>query len=152
MKTSKDVSNYIKNNEIEGEILDLESPVRTVEEASNALGIDEDQVIKSLIFKTDKDPVLVIIAGKYQVSKNKVKEELNIQSCELASPDLVKDITGYPVGSVPPIGLDLPKLVDNGVVQKEYVYGGGGSEHHLLKIPPSEVLIGNNTLIADIKK
>ncbi len=152
MKTSKDLTSYIENNEIEAELLDLESSVRTVEEAANALGIDEDQIIKSLLFKTDKDPMLIIISGKYKVSRNKIKKELNTQSCELASPSLVKDMTDYPVGSVPPIGLDLPKLVDNGVVQKEYVYGGGGSEHHLLKIPPSEVLIGNKTLIADIKK
>ena len=151
MKTSDDLQKYLNQKDLDAKLLNLDSPVRTVEEAANSINTRKDKIIKSLVFITDEKPVLSIINGENEVSSNKIKEEFNTETCNLASPKKVKEITGYPVGSVPPISLEIPKIVDNQVVQKNYVYGGGGSEHHLLKIAPGDILLETKSLISDIK-
>jgi len=70
----------------------------------------------------------------------------------LATEEEVLNITGYKVGGVPPI-LDIKVLIDKRVMNKEYVYGGGGNEHTLLKIKPQDIVkINRNIEIVNIAK
>ena len=152
MKTSEDVQNYLEHNKLDAELLNLSTSIQTVEEAANAIKTEKNKIIKSLVFTTDKSPLLAIINGENEVSSKKIRTEYKVKKCQLASPEMVKEITGYPIGSVPPIGLEIPTIIDDNVIQKNYVYGGGGSKHHLLKIAPGDLLLENKTLITNIKK
>ena len=61
--SEKDLQNYLDEHHIEAKILMMREPTPTVAEAARALKIEEDQVLKSLVFKTPSGPVLVIANG-----------------------------------------------------------------------------------------
>lgn len=54
--------------------------------------------------------------------------------------------TGYQAGAVPLIGHNLPCVLDNDLLENDFIYGGSGDEHHTLKIAPGDVLRLNNVI------
>ncbi len=68
------------------------------------------------------------------------------------SPKEVEALTGYPAGGVPPVCHGLLTIVDYGVLDHEYVVGGGGDEFTLIKISPQDILAFNKAMVARISK
>ena len=69
-----------------------------------------------------------------------------------AAPREVLDLTGYPCGGTPAFGFDATYLVDPRVLEREFVYTGGGSETSLVKISPGEMLRVNSGEVTRIRK
>ena len=144
MLTSQDLQRFIDQHHIAAQILPMAEDTPTVPAAARALGVAEDQIIKSLVFLVDGQPALVIaygtgrvddrlIAGHYGVGRKRVK---------MARPDQALDITGYAVGSMPPFGHQtrLRTIVDPGVTRQAQVFGGGGEINAMLRLAPGELL------------
>ncbi len=144
MLTSRDLQRFIDENRIAAQILPMAENTPTVPDAARALGVTEDQIIKSLVFLVDGQPTLVIaygtgrvddrlIAGHYGVGRKRVK---------MARPDQALDLTGYIVGSMPPFGHQSPlrTLVDPGVTRQAEIFGGGGEIDAMLRLAPQELL------------
>lgn len=142
--TPTDLQAFLRTHTIAGEILLLDVPTPTVETAAQAVGAHPDQIVKSVLFLIDGNPVLAVayglghierrpIADRYQVGRKRVK---------LADAETVLQFTGYPAGAVPPFGhpQPLPTLLDPGVLQYEQVYAGGGAGNALVRIHPNEIL------------
>ena len=72
-------------------------------------------IIKSLLFKTDEKFILCLIAGDKKASLNKIKKTFNIKDISMAPANDVKNITGFTIGGVSPIGHlnEIPILIDN---------------------------------------
>ncbi|MEM4523375.1 MAG: YbaK/EbsC family protein, partial [Nitrososphaeria archaeon] len=66
----------------------------------------------------------------------------------------VKEILGYEIGSVPPIfhKSSVKVFIDERVLKYEYVIGGGGSTHSLLKIKSKDILNLTKALVCDISE
>jgi prolyl-tRNA editing enzyme YbaK/EbsC (Cys-tRNA(Pro) deacylase) len=64
----------------------------------------------------------------------------------LADAPTVLDLTGFPVGTVPPFGhkTRLRTLIDAGVLAQSEVYAGGGAIDALLRIAPGEIVRAAN--------
>ena len=144
MLTPADLQTFLRTHTIAGELLHLDVPTPTVETAAQAVGAYPDQIVKSVLFLIDNQPVLAIayglahierrpIADRYQVGRKRVK---------LADAETVLHFTGYPAGAVPPFGhpQPLPTLIDPGVLQYEQVYAGGGAGNALVRVHPREIL------------
>ncbi|RLG90583.1 MAG: hypothetical protein DRO36_05880, partial [Candidatus Hecatellales archaeon] len=71
-----------------------------------------------------------------------------------ASPFVVKEITGYEVGALPPIIHRKPvrTFIDSKVMSFDKVYGGGGAVNALLEISPEEIKRLNKAEVTDISK
>ena len=82
---------------------ELAASTRTAEEAAAAAGCELGQIVKSLVFADAGGPVLVLCAGDRRVDTALVG-----QGVRRATPDEVRDATGYAMGGVPPIGHDRP--------------------------------------------
>ena len=85
-------------------IIILNSSARTALEAAESLNCDKGAIVKSLLFKTENAFILCLIAGDKKASLNKIKKELNIKDCSMATDEEVKDVTGYTIGGVSPLG------------------------------------------------
>ena len=70
------------------------------------------------------------------------------------SPREVEAATGYGVGALPPVGHKraLRVVIDRAVMEKEFVYGGGGSVNALLEISPRDIEALTRAKIADISR
>lgn len=112
-----------------------------LEEVTQMLGIPFEQVIKSLLFVADGEPVLILVRGDHEVNETKVKNVLGASVCELADEGTVHKVTGAPMGYAGPIGLKKPVkiLADHAVQQmQEAVVGANEADYHLLGVTPGQ--------------
>ncbi|MEM2843320.1 MAG: YbaK/EbsC family protein [Candidatus Bathyarchaeia archaeon] len=123
---------------LNGEIINVGKNVKTVEQAVNATGLTPKQIIKSLLYISEKEPLLVIVDGESKVDLNKLTNLVGL--VRLAKPREVREIIGYDVGGVPPVGIKVRTIVDSKVLENDFIVGGGGSANKLLKIDPKKVI------------
>ena len=106
-----------------------EKPFKTMAEAAEARGQDVSQLVRSILFRVGKDEfMLVMIAGPGQISWSAMRAHLGQSRMTMASKSEVKEVTGYPIGTVAPIGLARPLrlLADRNVfVHEEISFGSG---------------------------
>lgn len=143
---------YLEDHAIEAEIVYPGAPTPTVPAAAEALGVAVDQIVKSVVFLVDDKPFLVFGCGVRRVDPRKLAARLNVsrKRVRLADAAQVLDLTGYAVGTVPPLGLKIPMptFMDPAVREYEVVYAGGGGINALLKISSAELLRASNAEIA----
>jgi len=143
-KNSADLQRYIDAHGIAAAILPMNGHTPTVSDAARELGVVADQVIKSLVFVSDDDPLLVINNGLARVDRRRLAAALGVGRARVkfARPEQALAITGYVVGSMPPFGHCRPlrTLVDAAVMQLGQVFGGGGDIDAMLRIAPQELL------------
>lgn len=120
----------------------------TAADAAAALGVDLAQIAKSLVFYAvvTKEPVLIIASGANRVDKAKVGEYLGFK-IKTASPDYCFQITGYPVGGVPPFGHSqlIRTLMDKDLLKYETIYASAGTPNSLFSISPHELISHSDT-------
>jgi len=134
--------------ELGGEIIRIGKPVKTVEQAVRATSSTRRQVIKSLLFISQKGPVLAIVNGESRVDLKKLSQIVG--SVRLATPQEVKRITGYEAGAVPPVGVNVKTVVDPAVLENEFVIGGGGRIDTLSKLKPEKIVEYQRAQVVDI--
>lgn len=94
---------------------------------SKYFGIEIGKTVPSLILKTDKGYFALILSGnRNQIDFIKLANILGCNKVKLASPKEVQKVTGFEVGSVSMVGLDLPCVIDKKLFNYDFVYGGTG--------------------------
>ena len=140
---STDLARFIEQNEVEAEILFLQSETPTVATAADALGVQPDQIIKSVLFLADDRSVLVIANGLTRINRKRLADVLSMsrRRVKMADEDHVKTIAGYAIGAVPPFGhpQKLETVIDQAVLQQDEVFGGGGEINALMRVPVPEL-------------
>ena len=100
-------------------------------------------ILKSLLFLADGQPYLVMANGLAKVDRGKLSAHwgLGKKRVKMASAEKVLELTGYPVGAVPPFGHRtlLPILMDPAVLKQPVVYAGGGGIQALVCLTPQEL-------------
>ncbi len=130
------VEAYLKKFDNKQKVISLETSARTALEAASSLGCEVGAIIKSLLFKAENKFILCLIAGDKKASLNKIKKNLKIKDVSMASPEEVKDITGFTIGGVSPIG-HLNKIdvfIDNSLERFENLYAAAGHPNCIFKI------------------
>ena len=142
---------YINENGLNAEIISIDAPTSTVEESATALGCYPENIVKSIVVKDKMGQFyLVILQGDRKIKTSKLKKILLVKDVKLASPKEVQTNTGYKVGDVPPISVELSVIMDELVLNQKRVYAGGGAPQKNLLISIDELLDSTNPLIADI--
>ena len=85
-------------------VTELENTARTAIDAATSLNCEVGAIVKSLLFKNGDNYFLCLVSGDKRCSLNKLKKFFNSKDLSMASPDEVKDQTGYTIGGVSPIG------------------------------------------------
>ena len=141
---SKDLQKFIDEYQIQATILPLDEHTPTVSDAARALKVENDQIIKSLVFHIEGEPLLVINNGLARVDRKKLAAYLEVgrKRVKFAAPDYALEITGYIVGSMPPFGhkKKLRTLVDVAVTGMDVIYGGGGDINAMMRLTPDELV------------
>ena len=153
---SSDLQQFIDEHRIEASIIPLDEHTPTVGDAARALGVDSDQIIKSLVFHVNGQPLLVINNGLARVDRKKLAACLGVgrKKVKFADPDMVLQTTGFIVGSMPPFGhkTRLRTLVDEAVAKLSVIYGGGGDINAMMRLTPGELLTVTDAEITSLSE
>jgi prolyl-tRNA synthetase len=85
---------------------------RTIEEVSTFLQIKPWDLIKTLIYVADGQPIAVLVAGNRELNEHKLRRILKATTLELADDAMILKVTGAPVGFAGPVGLKIPIYAD----------------------------------------
>ena len=108
---------------------------RTIEEVAEFLNITSEQLVKTLVYVVDEEPVAVLIRGDHELNDAKLKNALDAQTVEMASERMVEEVTGAPLGFAGPVGLKIRVVADNALkAMKNFVVGGNEKDLHLKNV------------------
>jgi prolyl-tRNA editing enzyme YbaK/EbsC (Cys-tRNA(Pro) deacylase) len=130
---------------VKGEIKVLADTARTAVDAANGLGIEVGQIASSLIFTLPSgNPLLIITSGRHRVDTALVAQGLGIPELGRADANFVKEVSGYSVGGVSPIGwTSQPEitLIDEALNDYPVVWAASGHPHAVYPTSFDELIV-----------
>ena len=108
---------------------------RTAEQAAAAVGCELGQIVKSLVFLCDGQPVLALTSGANRVDTGRLGELLGGEITR-ADADGVREATGYAIGGTPPFGHTrlLRTVVDASLLQYDNVWAAAGTPETVFEV------------------
>jgi prolyl-tRNA editing enzyme YbaK/EbsC (Cys-tRNA(Pro) deacylase) len=134
--TAAKLRDRLRARGLEIEVRMLSDSARTAPEAAAAVGCEVGQIVKSLVFRRDGTPVMVLCAGDRRVNAGR----LGLAS---ADAEMARTATGFAIGGIPPLGHDteLETLVDASLSRFATVWCAAGTPHAVFEVD-TEALIG----------
>jgi Cys-tRNA(Pro) deacylase len=111
--------------------------------SSNALGVPEHSVVKTLVMEDDRRaPLLVLMHGDKQVSTRNLARTIGARSIQPCKPDVADKHSGYQVGGTSPFGTRraMPVYLERSVLELERVWINGGRRGMLVSLDPREIV------------
>lgn len=108
--------------------------------SARALGVDEHQVVKTLVMEDEKaTPLIVLMHGDCTVSTKNLARQAARKKIEPCKPDVAQRHTGYMVGGTSPFGTRkrMPVFVERTVLELPTIYINGGRRGYLVGLSPS---------------
>ena len=133
-------------------VTELENTARTAVDAAKSLNCEVGAIVKSLLFKNGDNYFLCLVSGDKRCSLNKLKKFFNSKDLSMASPNDVKEQTGYTIGGVSPIGHtnSLQILVDSSLNRFKDLFAAAGHPNCIFKINFEDLKKITNGTIEDI--
>jgi len=108
---------------------------RTVEEVTQFLHVSPKDLVKTLIFETDKGCIAALVRGDHEISEKKLKAVWGVENLQLAGEEAVEELTHAPKGFAGPIGLTIPILADLDIqAMVNFVTGANEKDAHLIHV------------------
>lgn len=129
------VFKVLDTNDCDYKVRVFEAPAHHAREAAALVGSSLGAIVKSLVFTNEGHDkyFLILVSGQNRADRNKLSKIIKEQVVQ-AKPDEVLSETGYPVGAVPPFGLnpDFPVFVDEDLMAFERLWASAGSANTLV--------------------
>ena len=153
-ETVKRVSQKLKEFDNNLNVIVLESTARTAVDAAKSLNTEVGSIVKSLFLRTKNSFLLCLIAGDKRCSLNKIKKILNEKDVSMANADQVKEVTGFTIGGVSPVGHlnNLNIYIDNSLQRFKDVFAAAGHPNTIFKISFTDLQKITNGVIEDISE
>jgi Cys-tRNA(Pro) deacylase len=120
--------------------------------AAQALAVELGQIVKSVVLLADKEPVLVLISGDMNVHTRKLKNVLGARKIRIADAETVLQVTGYPVGAVPPVAHHdtIPTYLDESLTRFSTIYPAAGTTNTMFSTTFDELMKLTQAKIVDV--
>ncbi|MDQ7858272.1 MAG: YbaK/EbsC family protein [Armatimonadota bacterium] len=137
---------------LSAQVQEFPQGTRTAADAARAIGTTLGQIVKSLVFVADGQPVLVLASGKNRVDAGKLARAASAARVTRADADLVRSVTGFAIGGVPPVGhaTPLPTFVDADLLGYDVVYAAAGTPTAIFPIAPPDLVRVTGGRVADL--
>ena len=150
----KRVFNIIKNFDSTLDVQVLDTSARTAKDAASSLKTEVGSIVKSLLLRTKNSFLLCLVAGDKRCSLNKIKKLLNEKDVSMANADQVKEITGFTIGGVSPVG-HLNKVdifIDESLARFTNLFAAAGHPYSIFKINFENLCKITNGSVKDISE
>jgi prolyl-tRNA editing enzyme YbaK/EbsC (Cys-tRNA(Pro) deacylase) len=125
---------------------------RTADDAARAIGCSVAQIVKSLVFMADDQPVMALLSGADRLDPDRLATATGAATVRRATGDEARAATGYAIGGVPPFGHDreLAVLVDRGLLAHDEVWAAAGLPDAVFPISPDDLVRVSGGRIEDL--
>ena len=109
--------------------------------SSEALGVDEHMVIKTLIFENERgEPLCILMHGDREVSAKQLARVIGTKAVSPCAPDVADRHSGYQVGGTSPFGLRraMPIYMQSTILDLPRIHINGGARGFLVEIDPRD--------------
>ena len=132
----KRVSQKLKDFDESLKVIVLDGSARTAQDAADSLNTEVGSIIKSLFLRTKNSFLLCLVAGDKRCSLNKIKKILGEKDVSMGNADQVKQVTGFTIGGVSPVGhLNPIKIyIDQSLSRFKNIFGAAGHPNCVFKI------------------
>ena len=152
-KNAKRVQTALAGFGLDLVVVEFPESTRTAQEAANAIGCQVEQIVKSLVFqrKPSGKPVLIAASGGNRVNVKRIKEILG-ENIVRAEAEFVKEVTGFPIGGVPPLAHTRPieTIIDEDLLQYEEIWAAAGTPNAVFRLSPQELVLITGGRVAKI--
>ena len=120
--------------------------------AAEALGVELGQIVKSVLFLADGEPVLILMSGDMNSDTKKLKKLLGARKIRIADSDTVLAVTGYQVGAVPPVAhrQAMPTYIDKSLKRFSQIYPSAGTTSTMFVTTFEQLLKLTEAYILDV--
>jgi len=136
------------------EIVQMQETTRTAKDAAQAVGCEVGQIVKSLIFKSkqSRKPILVVASGANRVNEKVLGQQIS-EPVKMANAEFVREMTGFAIGGVPPVGHQHPLtiFIDEDLLQYEEIWAAAGTPHAVFKLTPDELKMITDGKVISVK-
>ncbi len=117
-------------------ITKLHTPnVGSIEAVCKFLKCKPPRMIKTLIYSADDKPVAVLIRGDHEANEGKIRRALGVTKLEMATPEVILQVTGAPVGFAGPVGIKCPIIADHDIpLILNAITGANEADQHLTNV------------------
>ena len=125
---------------------------RTAEDAARAVGCEVPQIVKSLVFVVDGQPVVALVSGAHRLEPARLATALGASRVERADGDLVRDATGFAIGGVPPLGhaRQMPIVMDRALLAHDVLWAAAGRPDAVFAVTPADLERASGAVVADL--
>ena len=130
----------------------LDTSARTAKDAAKSLKTEIGSIVKSLLLRRQSSFLLCLVAGDKRCSLNKIKKILNQKDVSMANADQVKEITGFTIGGVSPVGHLKPIkiFIDISLSRFGNIFAAAGHPNCIFKINFEDLKKITNGEVMDI--
>ncbi len=136
-------------------VVELEQSTRTSREAAAAVGCDVAQIAKSLVFRGRESgrAILVIASGVNRVDLHRLAAYAG-EPVERADPEFVREVTGFAIGGVPPVGHKEPlqTYIDEDLLRHDVIWAAAGTPRALFRLTPQALVDMTRGRVVPIKE
>jgi Cys-tRNA(Pro)/Cys-tRNA(Cys) deacylase len=132
-------------------------PAETEKGAANVarvLGFSERQAVKTLIFQMDTgERVLVMLGGDQNAISGNLKKAIGSRNIQMAAPEVVKETTGYVIGSIPAFGWQPPgfrSFLEASLIKEAILGTGAGQWGEEIMITPENLITASNAIVVNL--
>ena len=123
--------------------VEMPASTRTAEAAASACGCSVAQIVKSLVFtgRQSGTPVLLLVSGENRVDEKAFAPDLG-EKLRRPDADTVRQITGYAIGGIPPLGHPAPMAtwIDEKLLEFDTVWAAAGTPRCVFEVDPNALM------------
>jgi prolyl-tRNA editing enzyme YbaK/EbsC (Cys-tRNA(Pro) deacylase) len=123
-------------------VIEFAESTRTSQEAAERAGCSLGQITKSMIFmrKTTRKPILVLTSGANRVDEKRISQYAG-EPIGRADADYVRNVTGFAIGGVPPLGHAQPMetYLDEDLMQYSAIWAAAGTPNAIFELTPAQL-------------
>lgn len=141
-KSAQNVQDALTKKGIKFKVVELSASTRTAQEAANTIGCEVAQIVKSLVFraKETNKPILVLASGVNRVNEKMIEQFVG-EKITKADADFTREMTGYVIGGVPPLGHKQPiaTFIDEDLLKYEILWAAAGTPNAVFDLHSADL-------------
>lgn len=134
------VASFLHDAGAEARLEEFAVGTATAQEAADAIGCEPRQVVKSLVFVCDGQPLVALLPGDRRADPAKIGRAVGAADVRIAGSHEVVAATGFLPGAVAPFPAAVRAVIEQTLLAEPTVWAGAGSARHMVSLAPAELV------------